>query len=158
MVYLGIDPGASGGMAVLDGDAKVLLLTRMPETAAAHIAFLQRVMSHVTSVAQVLAAIELCHSSPQMGVRSAFSFGRSYERCLALAQAAGIGYLSPTPQAWQGELKCRTRGDKNVTLKAARHLFRSQVVVTLYTADALLLAEFARRHHVRSTRRRRPHV
>jgi hypothetical protein len=159
MIYLGIDPGVSGGMAVLDAAGKVLLVTKMPQVAPAHIAFLQRVLATAGGPDRVYAVIELVHSSPQMGVKSAFTFGRSYERCMALACAAGIGYLSPTPQGWQGALKCRTRGDKSVTLKAARALFRSQVVVTNYTADALLLAEFARRHHVRSlNRRRRPHV
>lgn len=158
MIYLGIDPGVSGGMAVLDAAGKVLLITKMPQVVPAHIAFLQRVISQVHSPDQVFGAIELVHSSPQMGVRSAFSFGRSYERCSALAQAAGINYISPTPQAWQGALKCRTRGDKNVTLKKARELFRSQIVITHATADALLLAEFVRRHHASQTRRRRPHV
>lgn len=156
MIYLGIDPGVSGGMAVLDAQAKVLLLTKMPQNTPAHIAFLQRVLAAAGGADKVFGAIELVHSSPQMGVRSAFTFGRVYERCTALAIAAGITYLSPTPQGWQGAMKCRTRGDKTVTLKAARALFRSQVVITNYTADALLLAEFCRRQHVRQFGRR-PH-
>ncbi len=149
MVYLGIDPGVSGGMAVIDAQGKVLLLTKMPETAAAFVAFMQRVLAQVTADGKVRAAVELVHSSPQMGVRSAFTFGRYYERCLSLLVASGIEFISPTPQRWQAAMQCRTRGDKNVTLRAARKLFRDQVVVTHATADALLIAEFVRRQSTR---------
>jgi Holliday junction resolvasome RuvABC endonuclease subunit len=152
MIFLGIDPGVSGGMAVIDAQAKVLLLAKMPQNTPAHISFMQRVAG-LADVANIRAAIELVHSSPQMGVRSAFTFGRAYERCLALTLAAGIAITSPTPQVWQGAMKCRTRGDKNVTLRAARQLFRNQVVITHATADALLIAEFVRRQHVNQQRR-----
>lgn len=151
MIYLGIDPGVSGGIALLDANAKVLLLTKMPENAPAHVAFLQRVLAQGRA-ADVRAALELVHSSPQMGVRSAFTFGRSYERCLSLLVASNIAFVTPTPQVWQKAMKCRTRGDKNVSLAAARRLFRDQVVVTHHTADALLLAEFRRRQFIRPTR------
>lgn len=144
MVYLGIDPGVSGGMAVVDENARVLLVTKMPQSAGGCVAFLQQVIG----LGPVRAALELVHSSPQMGVKSAFTFGRSYGQLQMLLTAGGIHYLSPRPKAWQGAMRCLTRGDKKVTLLAARRLFRSQVVITNYTADALLLAEFCRRQFV----------
>lgn len=151
MIFIGIDPGVSGGIAVLNSSLKVLLAERMPQTSAPAITLLRRAIGYADGQA-VHAALELVHSSPQMGVKSAFTFGRVYGRLEMLLAAAGVAYLNPTPQRWQGALNCRTRGDKAVTLRLARHLFRSQVVVTNATADALLIAEFCRRFHSSVTR------
>lgn len=149
MVYLGIDPGVTGGMAVLDANAKVLIITGMPQTAAARVNFLQFVLGRAPGgAAGMRAALELVHSSPQMGVRSAFTFGQVYGQLQMMLAAANVAYISPRPQAWQKAMKCLSRGDKGVTLRAARKLFRDQVVITHATADALLLAEFCRRQFV----------
>ena len=48
------------------------------------------------------------------------------------------------PQVWQKVLGCLSRGDKNVTKAKAQQLFPA-IKVTHAIADALLLAEYARR-------------
>lgn len=139
MVYLGIDPGVSGGLALIDQHAKILWAVKMPTFNAEKVVLLQRAMG----MGRVFPALERVHSSPQMGVVSAFTFGRGYGQLEMLLIASGLEWTNPTPQAWQKALNCRTRGDKTVSLKAARTLFGPGVNHT--TADALLLAEYARR-------------
>jgi len=90
--------------------------------------------------------IEKVHSSPQMGVTSAFTFGRSFGFVVGLLTAHKIPFEFVTPQKWQKAMGCLTRGDKNVSKAAAQRLFPS-VKMTHANADAVLLAEHCRRTH-----------
>jgi len=138
---LGIDPGASGGLALLDPNGGVVLVAKMPETDL-------EVYALVAAAAPgARAVLEYVRSSPQMGVVSAFSFGRSYGGLRMALAACGIPYDEVTPAKWQGELGCRSKGDKNVTKARAQALF-PMVRVTHATADALLLAEWGRRRWI----------
>ena len=79
-----------------------------------------------------------------MGVKSAFTFGEGFGwLCMALT-AAGIPWRTVRPQAWQKELGCLTKGDKNVSKRKAQALF-PELTITHATADALLIAEWLRR-------------
>jgi len=51
-----------------------------------------------------------------------------------------------TPAEWQKVMECRTKGDKNVTKDAAYRIFPN-LKITHAIADALLIAEYARRKH-----------
>jgi len=90
------------------------------------------------------AVIEKVHSSPQMGVVSAFSFGKSFGFCEAVLVAAGVRYELATPQKWMKAMGCMTGGDKKISKARAQALF-PDVKVTHAIADALLIAEYARR-------------
>ena len=81
---------------------------------------------------------------PRQGVASTFKFGTSYGFCRALLVCHRLSFEVATPATWQRELKCMSKGDKNVTKAAAQRLFPGEKVVHA-TADAMLLAEFARR-------------
>lgn len=135
--YIGIDPGVAGGLAVLDGEGRVLRVARMPETEQDVLAFL-----HDWPYSRAI--LEFVHSSPQMGVVSAFTFGRAYGGLRMALAACGIPYDEVRPQAWQRTLGCRTRGDKNVSKRRAQELFPT-MRITHAIADALLLAEYGRR-------------
>jgi hypothetical protein len=93
------------------------------------------------------AYIELVHSSPQMGVKSAFTFGNGFGHLEMALTAAGIPFERVRPQVWQKALGCLTKGDKNVSKRRAQELF-PQLKVTHATADALLIAEYGRRQKV----------
>jgi len=86
-------------------------------------------------------------SSPQMGVKSAFSFGNSYGFVTGLLVAHRIPFELFTPTKWQTAMKCRTGGDKNITKAAAQRLF-PDVKMIHAIADAYLIAEHARRVYV----------
>lgn len=100
----------------------------------------------VRSERTVFAVIERVHSMPKQGVASSFKFGRSYGFLRGCLIASGIPFEEVTPQVWQKALGCLSRGDKNVTKARAQQLFPS-LKITHATADALLLAEYARRLH-----------
>jgi hypothetical protein len=139
-LYIGIDPGLSGGIAfipTLGGDPWA---HKMPETDRDLIDLL----SDAISLAEPRAVLELVHSSPQMGVKSAFTFGEGYGRLQAVLTALRVPYERVRPQAWQKAMGCLTKGDKNVSKRRAQELFPT-LKVTHATADALLIAEYNRR-------------
>lgn len=140
MIYLGIDPGVSGGLAVLNDSAQILRIAPMPKTARDVFDWLSDVQHEI----EIVAALEKVSSSPQMGVVSAFTFGKGVGGLKMALAALRIPYLEVRPQEWQSALNCLTKGDKNVSKARAQGLFPS-VPCTHATADALLIAEWLRR-------------
>lgn len=135
--YVGIDPGMGGGLACLSADRRVLMCTKMPET--------ERDLLDVLGLYRgSMAVLERVHSSPQMGVKSAFTFGQGYGGLRMALTACGISFQDVTPKTWQKFMSCMTGGDKNVSKRMAQSLF-PDVKVTHAVADALLLAEYLRR-------------
>lgn len=137
---IGVDPGANGGIAwITDGKACV---EKMPDT-------LQDLWELVVSISLeagtggmgIRAYLEAVSSSPQMGVVSAFSFGRGYGNLEMALTAAGIPFERVRPQVWQKSLGCMTKGDKNVSKRRAQELFPDRKI-THATADALLIAHY----------------
>lgn len=140
MTTIGIDVGVNGGIAwITDGKPCV---EKMPDT-------LQDLWEVIVSISLeagtggigVKAYIEQVASSPQMGVVSAFSFGRGYGNLEMALTAAGIPFERVRPQEWQKHMKCMSKGDKNVTKRRAQELFPS-LKITHATADALLIAQY----------------
>lgn len=140
MLFVGIDPGAGGGIAALDPDGQVALVTAMPATDADILGVLRDLQGR----RQCRATVELVRASPQMGVVSAFSFGGCYRALKMALLATDIPFDEVVPFKWQTLLKCASKGDKNVTKRRAQELFPG-VKITHAVADALLLAEYGRR-------------
>jgi Holliday junction resolvasome RuvABC endonuclease subunit len=141
MITIGIDPGKNGGIAVIDEQGHAHA-DKMPET-------LQDLFEHFDSLnlshtGDRRAYIEQVHSSPQMGVKSAFTFGNGFGHLEMALTACGIPFERIRPQAWQKALGCMTKGDKNVSKRRAQELFPT-LKITHSTADALLIAEYGRR-------------
>jgi crossover junction endodeoxyribonuclease RuvC len=141
-ITIGVDPGANGGIAWITSDGKACV-EKMPDT-------LQDLWELVESIGfeapdftpyQIKAYIEQVSSSPQMGVVSAFSFGRGYGNLEMALTAAGIPFERVRPQVWQKALGCMTKGDKNVSKRKAQELFPDRKI-THATADALLIAHY----------------
>lgn len=141
MIYLGIDPGCNGGIAAIDGDGgDPLILTLKDRTETDIRQWLDEFPGW-----ECRAVVEAVASSPQMGVKSAFTFGRGYGFLRGLLTAYRIPFVEARPQAWQKALGCLTKGDKNVSKARAQQLFPA-LKVTHATADALLLATYCRRN------------
>jgi Holliday junction resolvasome RuvABC endonuclease subunit len=143
MTVIGVDPGVNGGIAwIQDGKPCV---EKMPETLA-DLWDLIRDISAVwpygnKSSAESRAYIEAVHSSPQQGVKSAFTFGQGYGMLEMALTAAGIPFERVRPQVWQKALGCMTKGDKNITKRKAQEMFPG-IKVTHATADSLLIAHY----------------
>ena len=137
---IGIDPGANGGIAwITDGRA---CAEKMPDT-------LQDLWELVVSISLeagtggmgIRAYLEAVSSSPQMGVKSAFTFGNGFGHLEMALTAAGIPFERVRPQVWQKALGCMTKGDKNVSKRRAQELFPS-IKITHAIADSLLIAAY----------------
>ena len=142
-IVLGVDPGANGGIAWIDYNGKACV-EKMPDS----LQDLWELICDITSYPKssidgrsYKAYIEQVASSPQMGVVSAFSFGRGYGNLEMALTAAGIPFERVRPQVWQKALGCMTKGDKNVSKSKAQELFPYRKV-THATADALLIAYY----------------
>jgi len=138
-LYIGIDPGLSGGVAFVP-DSGTPWAHKMPETDRDLIDLLRDSIN----MFDARATLELVHSSPQMGVKSAFTFGEGYGRLQMVLTALGVPYERVRPAMWQKAMGCLTKGDKNVSKRRAQELFPA-IKVTHAIADALLIGEYARR-------------
>ena len=139
---IGIDPGVNGGIAWIAGGKACV--EKMPDT-------LHDLWGLIADIAgefgvEYRACIEQVSSSPQMGVVSAFSFGRGYGNLEMALTAAGVPFERVRPQVWQKSLGCLTKGDKNVTKRKAQEMFPG-IKVTHATADALLIAAYGTKQH-----------
>lgn len=143
--FIGIDPGKSGGYAIIksNGDHAV-----WPWDGAAFATD----MSRLCQEGPVTAAVEKVSAMPKQGVTSMFNFGKSAGFIEGVLTAFGIPYQLVPPQKWKKEYSLGS--DKNQSICVCERLFPS---VSLYRtercttkhdgmAEALLIAEFARRH------------
>jgi len=145
-ITIGIDPGANGAIAWIDERGKSCV-EKMPDT----LKDLWELICDITNFPRSAidgrkykAYIEQVSSSPQMGVVSAFSFGRGYGNLEMALTAAGIPFERVRPQVWQKALNCLTKGSKNVTKQRAQELFPN-IKCTHAVSDALLIAEYGKR-------------
>ena len=149
MIYIGIDPGQSGGIAKISTGADgrmgdltgdITLVAAMPKTEQD----IWMLLADDPILAGRFAFIEKVHAMPKQGVSSTFKFGRNYGFLRACLIAAGIPFDEVSPVKWQRALGCLTKGDKNITKSKAQQLF-PDMKFTHATADAMLLAEYCRR-------------
>ena len=142
MRFIGIDNGASGGIAALNADGTIYAVEKMPATEA-------DLVAHLIALAageRAFAVLEHAQAFPGMGVSGAFAYGRGYGAVRAALHAALIPFDVVVPRRWQQALSCLSGGDKNKTKARAAQLF-PKVKVTHVNADALLIAEYCRRLH-----------
>jgi hypothetical protein len=151
--FLGIDPGQSGGFAVLSEDGEPLLCRRMPDSEEEIAALVKECL---TDGSGMKAYLEKVRSSPQMSKGSIFTFGMGYGGLRMALIFAGIPFEDVATQRWQrfigvlDKTGARALGDVNITEKKNRHKAKAQelfpsLVVTHALADALLIAEYGRR-------------
>lgn len=167
--FIGIDPGVSGGLAILYRDLRVVVeVHKMPKMEKE---VWDIIDAWSTVEPNVFACIELVggyvggynrgegdDGSTSNPGSAMFTFGQSYGGLRMALVAASIPFEAVRPQAWQKALGLTKEKDsqawaethehsstrwKNALKAEAQHRF-PDVKVTLRTADALLLAEYAR--------------
>jgi len=139
--YVGIDPGATGAMAVIFGDGRVEIFDD------------PRAIKDILSPDwQIFAAIEWAQPMPKQGVVSVFTYGKGYGRLLQLLEDFGIAYQEIRPTMWKKEFSL-IHQDKEKSIELAKKLFPS--ISDKLTrkkdhgrAEALLIAEYARRKNM----------
>jgi len=151
--YIGVDPGASGGLCLIYQDKYSLVsLVPMPPTVRDIWNWFDRINLHFDCFAvleKVQGYIGTAHPGTAM-----FKFGASFGMLQMALTAAGVPYEEVTPQKWQRGLgiphrrKEETKGQFKNRLKAHAQRLYPNLPVTLKTCDCLLVAEYCRRTHV----------
>lgn len=158
MVFIGCDPGASGALAAVNESGVPRGWIRGDATDRDILDWLLSFGAgwmDSGTLEGAFAVLEEVGPKPRiggdgqrvsMGAKSAFTFGGSY-RALAMAlTAVRVPFERVLPAKWQAAMRCLSRGDKNVTKRRAQELFPgTSIRITHQNADALLLAEYARR-------------
>jgi hypothetical protein len=161
--YLGIDPGASGGLAILTADG-IAQAFRSPATEGDLARLFE---SRVVPARIVYCLVERVHSFPDAGVAGMFTFGRGVGVLIGLLLAHKIPFEEMEPRTWQKALGIPPRIKKpkkpkpfmqylpeetptqwKNRLRAKAQALFPNIEITLATADALLIAEVARRIRV----------
>jgi crossover junction endodeoxyribonuclease RuvC len=122
-MILGIDPGLSGGIAIISG-SQIELLETIPTEAKGGFIKRQVDAQKLSNILRVY-PISVCYlekvsSRPGQGVGSVFSFGDTYGTIRGVLGALNIPTYHVLPQKWKKELKI---SDKEDSLKASQSLF-----------------------------------
>lgn len=144
MIYIGIDPGKSGAMAVLAEDIELVV----PFDVQSYKNTLGNILG-----SKVFACIERVHAMPKQGTTSMFSFGENYGWIQGILWAHGIPYELVTPKVWKKEFGITS--DKNTSIAVCQRLFPGVSLLPNEMsrkpndgmAEAMLLAEYARRKY-----------
>lgn len=160
---LAIDPGASGGVAVLHETTERtdVQAFSMPDTEGDIISVLvipsrMALRDGNERVAYIEAQTGVVGPQMRVSASAMFTFGRNYGFIIGALQATGWKIELVRPQIWQKALSLGTKAGaggktawKNKLKAEAQRMFPAQKV-TLKTADALLLLEYAKRHQAKA--------
>jgi len=140
-MIIGIDPGKHGALAKiyhgLGGHVEVFSL---PEDIKESRRFIRdQVQECMFGDTHIF--VEEVHASPQMGVVSAFSFGRRYEQILSVIETTGYKINHVKPQHWQNAIGVLSGGDKGKLYEKARSIYPN-IKFKRSEADALLIAYY----------------
>ena len=145
MLFIGIDPGKNGGIAVLDENIRMVALSKMPDTPQDLFYFLSEYKDN-----NCMCMLERVGGMPGNGGNAMFNFGKGYGHIEMALLACGICTETITPNKWEKHFQLGTSGNYSKTewknrLKAkAQQLFPSLgKKITLATCDALLIAYYA---------------
>jgi len=162
MIYIGIDPGLSGAVGVIDegaGNALPKLFvydtpTALVEGETTKRKYLGRAMALLLKPfadrSDVLAVLENVHAMPKQGVSSSFNFGEGKGRWEGILDAYAIPYESVSPQRWKKAIMADQGKEKSAARFKAMSLFPEladyfKLVKHDGRAESLLMAEYGRR-------------
>lgn len=149
MLYIGVDPGKSGGIAWSHSDA--MYAAKMPATEFdiyASINVLKKIEGRRFAVIEKVGGYVAGHPAPGSAM---FNFGHNYGNLRMALLAARIPFEAVQPSVWQRALGISKKKPnesqtvwKNRLKSHAQQLF-PDLKITLATCDAILIAEYARR-------------
>lgn len=147
MKYIGIDPGKNGGIAILNDNGELLIHKKMPATPHDLLTFLNEEKE------DAICYLEKVNSRIGNGAKAMFTFGQGYGHLEMALLATNISTTTVTPQKWEKFYQLGTSTNhsktewKNKLKFKAQQLFPLAKNITLSTADAILIAYYARQNH-----------
>lgn len=146
MIYIGIDPGAKGAMALLDDNARLPEIIPFDKEE-----YIDRLRLIFYEEAECICCIESVHALPRQGVTSTWNFGVSYGWLLGMLDTLCIPYQPITPQRWKKEFGLTA--DKAKSVEVCKQLFPGIKLLRTERsrkeddniAEAVLLSLYAKR-------------
>ena len=137
-VYVGIDPGKTGAVAVLHGPEDIIFFDTGDSLSLDYV--------------EVFVCIEKAQAWPDQGVVSMFNYGVEYGKMLGMLKTLNIPFAEIHPNLWKKEFSLFHQ-PKERSIAVAKQLFPS--ISDHLTrkkdhgrAEALLIAEYARRRNM----------
>lgn len=147
MIYIGIDPGAKGGYALVN--AKNDAASAYPWNDVEFVNWLIGLKESGETIAR--ACVEKVSSMPGQGVASTFKFGTGFGYIQGALTALKIPFQLVPPKNWKKEYSLDN--DKQKSIDACQRLFPDVNLILPRCrkpndgmAEALLIAEYAKRH------------
>lgn len=146
MIFIGIDPGQSGALAIIkDGEIELY-----PFDEHEYISAMNN-LSAYENADKIRCCLEHVSAMPGQGVTSMFKFGQNFGFIQGVLQSFGIPYELVRPQKWKKEFSITS--DKNTSIEVCKRLFPGVNLKRTERcrkdddglAEALLMAEYARR-------------
>lgn len=146
MFTIGVDPGLTGALAVIDADGVIVTVADLPVIRDRSLSWidggeLQSILLGALRGRQGRAVVERVSAMPRQGVASSFAFGVGFGSILGVLQAMQISIEFVTPTVWKRCLGLSS--DKRASLHKARLLFpAADLRLSKHDgrAEALLLA------------------
>ena len=147
--YVGIDPGAGGGIAVIDEEDNIKAY-KCPQSSE-DMALLFEVLIGDTPPENIRLLMERVWARPTNAVRAAFSYGVNYGQWLGVASSHEIKMNTVIPTEWIRWIGC-PKALKSVIRKRwlkekAQELYPEIKRVTLKTSDAILITRYAKEEY-----------
>ena len=155
--FIGIDPGLSGAVAVIDPKGSVLFFDT-PTTlvsskssrrsyAPSNMVNLLSVIGHETGSVFLHVGIERQQAMPKQGVSSTFSTGYGFGLWIGILASLSLPYTIVDPRAWKKKTMAGMGKEKGASIIRATQLYPASVKwlerkKDHNRADALLIADY----------------
>ena len=138
MMYIGIDPGKSGGIAIISEIGVEAITPMIIAGKDVDVAATAEWLDYHLGDMHAVCYIEKVSAMPKQGVTSMFKFGFSTGVMHGIITTLGIPMQLVTPQAWKKKILSGTKKDKDAAIDYCRRL---------YPDISLLATERSRKPH-----------
>ena len=146
---IGIDPGKSGGIAVITDET--ILIHNCPRTVDSMAHLIGMCLNNV-AVYRTKVFLEKVWSFPTDGRAGSFTFGENYGQWQGILASHEIDPVLVTPKMWQSHFEIEKGLKKNIRKKILKQMAidrcHNTKKITLKTADALLIAIYGVEAHL----------
>ena len=152
MIVIGIDPGKSGGLVIINSDEvipeKKVFMHKCPSSTNGMSAILRQAKSSAWIDEQdIHIAIEKVWAFPTDARSAAFKFGVNYGMWLGIIGSLNIPFMEVPPQTWMKaydplpkDKKDRKKAIKDIAIDMFNDMFNYNKRITYAVSDAALIA------------------
>ena len=150
-MIIGIDPGAKGGIGLIDNQGRLDSAWSMPPKSELY-SFLEKIIDtyHATSQAGFYCCIEKSFPSHNQGITSIFNHGYNYGWYISTLSILNIETVEVLPQVWKSAFKLSKDKQNSMDLclklwpESKSLIYGKKGGMLDGVAEALLIAEYGR--------------